>query len=272
MLCTNVVKLIASLMSCLQNYLMKNFSLIIIICVLFATSCESHHLHKIEGKQITITDSLSTNQDIEKVIAPYRKRINESLDSVISYSKRTYSKTDGLFNTAIGNMMADAVFEEANPIFKSRTGHPIDMVLLNHGGIRAIISEGPITARTAYNVMPFENSVVVIEMKGHKVLELVDYLVTERRAHPIKNLQIILNTDGSLISATINNNPIDKTETYYVATNDYLYNGGDRMTFFKPNDSLYVLHYKIRNVLIDYFTKHDTIAPVIDNRFIEIEY
>ena len=42
-------------------------------------------------------------------------------------------------------------------------------------------------------------------------------------------------------------------------------NGGDRMDFFKTNDSLYVLDYKIRNVLIDYFTKIDTLNPVIDN-------
>jgi hypothetical protein len=43
------------------------------------------------------------------------------------------------------------------------------------------------------------------------------------------------------------------------------------MTFFKPNDSLYDINYKIRNVLIDYFTKKDTIAPVIDDRFIQIK-
>ncbi|HMC02386.1 MAG TPA: hypothetical protein VKN14_15205, partial [Flavobacteriaceae bacterium] len=61
------------------------------------------------------------------------------------------------------------------------------------------------------------------------------------------------------------------TKTYYVATNDYLYSGGDNMTFFKPNDSLYDLNYKIRNALIDYFKKTDTIKPVIDDRFIQIK-
>jgi len=56
-----------------------------------------------------------------------------------------------------------------------------------------------------------------------------------------------------------------------VATNDYLFNGGNDMTFFKPNESLYNLNYKIRNVLIDYFKKVDTINPVIDDRFIQIK-
>ncbi|GAL80131.1 5'-nucleotidase [Algibacter lectus] len=43
------------------------------------------------------------------------------------------------------------------------------------------------------------------------------------------------------------------------------------MTFFKTNDSLYVLDYKIRNALIDKFMKLDTINPVIDDRFTQIK-
>lgn len=250
---------------------MKNIFFIISLTLILFSSCKPKYLYKIEARQIAITDSLKTKQDIENYIKPYRIQINKSLDSVISFAKDTYSKKDGHLNTAIGNMMADAVYEESNPIFKSRTGKDIDIVLLNHGGIRAIISKGDISTRTAYNVMPFENSVVVVKMKGSKVNELVDYLVKEQRAHPIHGLQIILDEKGQLKSASIQGKSIDSNTTYYVATNDYLYNGGDRMTFFKPNDSLYVLDYKIRNVLIDYFTKKDTIAPVIDDRFYQIK-
>ena len=83
-----------------------------------------------------------------------------NIDSVISYAPETYSKKDGNLNTAIGNLMADAVFSEANPVFNKRTGQNIDFVILNHGGIRSMIPKGNITTRTAYNVMPFENSVV----------------------------------------------------------------------------------------------------------------
>ncbi|WP_033961816.1 5'-nucleotidase C-terminal domain-containing protein [Psychroserpens jangbogonensis] len=250
---------------------MKNIFFLTCLTLILFTSCKSKNLYKIEGRQIAVTDSLKSNQSIEDYIKPYRIQINKSLDSVISYAKDTYSKRDGHLNTAIGNMMADAVYEESNPVFKSRTGKEIDFVLLNHGGIRSIISKGNISTRTAYSVMPFENSVVVVKMKGTKVQELVDYLVREQRAHPIHRLQIILDEELQLKSATINGETINTRKTYYVATNDYLYNGGDRMTFFKPNDSLHVLDYKIRNVLIDYFTKNDTIAPVIDDRFIQIK-
>lgn len=248
--------------------LFKNFILCFFV-VCFMSCKEEMYLEKIEGKRIEINDSLVGVSKIEDFIKPYREHVNNTLDSVLAYSAGTYSKTDGDLNTAIGNLMADAVLEEANPVFESRTGKKIDMVLLNHGGIRAILSKGNVTTRTAYEIMPFENSVVVASLKGTHINEMIAYLQKAKRAHPISGLSIKLNNNYELIEAKINDIAIDENKTYYVATNDYLYSGGDSMDFFQQSDSLYVLDYKIRNVLIDYFSKKDTINPVIDNRFIK---
>lgn len=239
--------------------------------LLFIFSCNSDYkLTKIKGERLEINESLSSDSAVEDFIKPFRENVNKNLDSVISYAPESYSKSDGKLNTAIGNLMADAVFEESNPIFNKRTGKSIDFVLLNHGGIRATISKGNISTRTAYEVMPFENSVVVAALKGEQVLEMMNYLSEAKRAHPVsKQLQLTLGNDYKVVSAKVNGKPIDKNRTYNVATNDYLYNGGDRMEFFHPNDSLYVLDYKVRNVLIDYFNKRDTISPKRDNRFIK---
>ena len=72
------------------------------------------------------------------------------------------------------------------------------------------------------------------------------------------------------MEATIGNKPIEEETIYYVATNDYLYSGGDRMTFFKQSLNTHILNYKIRNVLIDYFKKSDTLSPIIDDRFTKL--
>ncbi len=251
-----------------MNY--KYFILSVLISLFFSCIQETK-LTKIEGKRIEITNSLSSNQAIEDYIKPFREHIENDLDSVLAYSVDTYNKNNGDLNTAIGNFMVDAVFELSNPVFKSRTGKDIDMVLLNHGGIRSILSKGDITARTAYEIMPFDNIVVVAELKGIYIKELIWYLQNAKQAHPISKLNIKLDSDFQLIEAKINKEPIDVNRTYYVATADYLFNGGGRMTFFKKSDSLYVLDYKIRNLLIDYFKKVDTINPVIDERFIQIK-
>ena len=227
-------------------------------------------MYKIEGKQIAITDSLNSDSTIENYIKPFRDHVTKDLDSVLAYATEAYTKNDGDFNTALGNFMADAVFEQGNMVFNKRTGKNIDMVLLNHGGIRSSISKGNITTKTAYELMPFENSLVVVALKGNQIDSLANYLSRSKKPHPVSKLQLIINQDYNIISTAINGIPIDNNQTYYVATNDYLYNGGDNMNFFKPNDSLFDLNYKIRNILIDYFKKVDTINPKTDNRFIQV--
>jgi len=252
-----------------MNY--KQFILSLLVLSAFSCKEQNKHLYRIEGRQITINDSLPSNPEIEAFIKPYREHITKDLDSVLAYSVDTYSKSDGDFNTAIGNFMADAVYEQANPVFKARTGKDIDIVILNHGGIRSIISKGNITTRTAFKLMPFENSLVVVALKGSQIDSLINYLSQSKKAHPISKLKLSIDKNFNVVSATIKGNNLDTNKTYYVATNDYLFNGGNDMTFFKPNEGLYNLDYKIRNVLIDYFKKVDTINPVIDDRFIQIK-
>jgi 2',3'-cyclic-nucleotide 2'-phosphodiesterase (5'-nucleotidase family) len=249
----------------------KPFFAILFLTTIISCKKESQQLTRIEGKQIAITDSIEADASIDAFVKPYRDHINKEMDSVISYAMDTYSKSNGELNTAIGNLFADVVFEQSNPVFNKRTGKDIDMVLLNHGGIRSIISKGNITTRTAFEIMPFENSVVIAAINGTQVNQLVNYLVEAKRAHPISKLNIKVDKNYNLVEATINNKPIDTSRVYYVATNDYLYNGGDGMDFFQPNDSLYILNYKIRNAFLDYFIKTDTINPVIDNRFIKLD-
>lgn len=252
---------------------MRFTHLFILLYIFIFSSCkqEKYNLTKIEGLRIEINDSIAINTEIETYIKPYRDNIQKDLDSVLAYSVATYTKTDGELNTAIGNFMADVIYDEANPIFKSRTGHDIDMVLLNHGGIRSILSKGNITKRTAFELMPFENSIVVVALKREQIDSLILYLSKAKRAHPLSKLKLTLDKDFKIIEAKIKGNKIDNNKTYYVATNDYLYNGGDNMNFFKTNDSLYVLNYKVRNALIDNFIKNDTIRPVIDDRFTQIK-
>lgn len=239
------------------------------IC-LFLSCNHSKKLVSTKGNNISISKELPSNKVIEEVIEPYKTNLDKSMNEVLSYSVDTYSKRDGDYNTAIGNLMADAVFELSNPIFKNRTGNNLDVVLLNHGGIRSILPKGNVTTKSAYSLMPFENSVVVVPLKGSVITEMTTYLKESRKAHPISGVELVLNADNSYQKIRVGGKSIDPEKIYYVATNDYLYNGGDRMYFLKKTDTLYDLNYKIRNVLIDYFTKYDSLNPKKDQRFIKL--
>ena len=77
--------------------------------------------------------------------------------------------------------MADAVFEMANPKASEYNSKPIDFVLLNHGGIRSSLPSGNLSRRTAYNLMPFENSIVLIELTTSGVQDLLNYLALNQK-------------------------------------------------------------------------------------------
>lgn len=250
---------------------LKIQQIVIFITILGFASCREQpfRLSEVRGNQLSITDSLQTSDSTDAFIAPYRNRLNEVLDSTLAYAPHVFSKTDGRYNTTAGNLLADIVMDRANPIFQGRTGKDIDFVLLNHGGIRSVISPGPVSARTAYQVMPFENSIVVAEMDGRAVRELVSFLIQTDRPHPISGLQIILGSDDNLEEVNVGGVPFDENRIYYVATSSYLTQGGDDMIFFEKASAFIETDYFIRNAIIDYFGEVDTLRARIDERFMK---
>ena len=254
-----------------MNLKIQHFVIFVTITCLCACNDAPKKLSKISGKQLPITDSINVTDSIDSFVAPYRKRVNEVLDSALAYSPKQISKKDGKYNTSAGNLMADIILSESNPIFKSRTGQEVDFVISNHGGIRSVISEGKVSARTAYEVMPFDNSIVVVEIKGKSVRELISFLINAKNPHPIAGMQIVLNNNETLKDVNIQGLPFDENRTYYVATSNYLADGGDDMGFFKDGLNTVDLNYLIRNAMIDYFKKIDTLTAKVDDRFIKIE-
>lgn len=249
---------------------MKNIFFVLFIAS-FLISCKktNYSITTIEGKQIEVNDSTIKNNTIENLLKPYRENIESQLSKTLAHNKRAMIRTDGKLNSSLGNMMADATMELANPIFKQRTNNSIDIVLLNYGGIRAAMAQGEVTRKTAFEIMPFENELVVLELSPKGIQEMLTYLATEKIAHPISGLEIMLDKENKLKSVDIKGLPIDTTKTYFVATSDYLRNGGDRMYFFGDAISETPLDYKLRNLFIDYFIQKDTIDFLPDNRFIK---
>ncbi|MFI2743553.1 5'-nucleotidase C-terminal domain-containing protein [Zhouia sp. PK063] len=248
-----------------------SFSIIISSCLLLLTisGCKNYTNtpEASIGREIPINDSISSDTAIEAYIRPYRTHLNKVLDSTLAYNPKILSKNEKGLNTGIGNFMADLVMQQANTVFQKQTGHTIDAVLLNYGGIRAELPKGNITSRNAFELMPFENEIVIVALKGTAMQEMMTYLQKGHTAHPISGMQLLLDKKGMLHKATVQGKPINSNKTYYVATSDYLQQGGDHMDFFKDPVQLYTINYKLRNAIIDYLKKVDTIHAKQDNRF-----
>ncbi|KQO22733.1 hypothetical protein ASF10_10235 [Flavobacterium sp. Leaf82] len=244
---------------------------VIFLTLFFILSCSQKHynLTKIEGKQLPIDEKDSESPKIEAFIKPYRNHINKDLDSVLAYSPETLDINNGKWQTSIGNLLADVCIERGNIVFKAREKKSIDLCLLNHGGIRAILPKGNITTRTAYEIMPFENNLLVVALKGDQILEITSYIIKIQKAQPLSGMTFTITKNNTAKNILIQGKPLDLNKVYYVATNDYLANGGDSMAFFAKGIEKFDLNYKLRNVLIDYFKQVDTIPIANDIRITE---
>ncbi|MNX28405.1 Trifunctional nucleotide phosphoesterase protein YfkN precursor [compost metagenome] len=248
------------------NGFLKLFVIFLTLFFIFSCSQKNYNLTKIEGKQLPITEKGSETPEIENFIKPYRDHINRDLDSILAYSPETLDKSTGKWQTTIGNLMADVCLQRGNLVFKAREKKDIDLCLLNHGGIRAILPKGNVTTRTAYEIMPFENSLIVVALSGNQILEIASYIIKEKKPQPLSGMTFTISKDNTAKNILIQGKPIDVNKTYYVVTNDYLANGGDNMNFFLKATQKFDLNYKIRNVLIDYFKEVDTIPVKTDVR------
>ena len=247
------------------NPLLRYFVLILTVSAVLSCAEKKLHVDRIEAKELPVTEALSETKYIEDYIAPYRAHIDADLNAVLAYAPENIDKK-GMWQSKIGNLQADITLAGASKIFNLREKKNVDICLLNNGGIRAIINKGNVTTRTAFELMPFENSLVVASLKGEQILEMVNYIIAEKKPHPLAGLTFIIDKNNVAKNILVQNQPLDLQKIYYVATNDYLYNGGDSMNFFQKSSKMYDLDYKLRNVWIDYFKEIDTIPVVTDIR------
>ncbi|MBC5842717.1 5'-nucleotidase C-terminal domain-containing protein [Flavobacterium sp. F-380] len=252
------------------NDVFKLFVIFLTFSTIVSCSNRTYTVTRIEGKQLPITAANADENDntIENYISPYRSRINKDLDSVLAFCPVTLDKKAINLQSTIGNMMADVVLEYGNKVFEKRENKSISICILNNGGIRAILPKGNVTARNGFEIMPFENSLVVIALRGREIRELIAYFVKERQAHPLAGLTFTIDKNNVAKNILVQGNQLQDDSLYYVGTNDYLANGGDNMSFFSKGEHTYDLDYKLRNILIDYFKNVTTVTAKQDSRII----
>ncbi|WP_396178388.1 5'-nucleotidase C-terminal domain-containing protein [Flavobacterium sp.] len=250
------------------NALLRYFVLILTVFSFLSCAEKKVYVSEITGKQLPVSETLSTTNSIESFIEPYRKHIDEDLNTVLAYAPENIDKK-GEWQTKIGNLQSTITLVAANKMFQIRENKEVNICLLNNGGIRSVINKGNVTTRTAFELMPFENNLVVVSLKCEQILEMIDYIIKEKKPHPLAGLTFTIDKDNKSKNILIQNQPLDEQKVYNIATNDYLYNGGDNMNFFKKGIQIYDLDYKIRNIWVDYFKEIDTIPIVTDIRIVK---
>lgn len=246
---------------------MKKLSFSLLFVSLLFSSC-SKKIYQVQqadfAESTSINSTLTEDEKMNAMIAPYKLELQQTMDKAISYTPIDLPK-DG-FNSPLANLNCDMVLDEANLIFEQKHGKKIDICVLNWGGIRRSFTKGDLTVKNVYELMPFDNEVVVATISGNKIKEMFQFMSNASLGHPLSGIQFISNDENSIL---INGEKLDLSKNYTVVTNDFLLKGGDQMNFFSHPVSVENLGIKQRDIMMQYFEKHDTVHVKLDKRILD---
>jgi 5'-nucleotidase/UDP-sugar diphosphatase len=185
-------------------------------------------------------------------LQPFAERVAATLSEVIGYAERRFSSRHvRRQETAIGNLVADSM-----RWFTRR--HQVDFAIQNAGGIRGDLPAGALTKKHIHDILPFDNSVVVLTLRGSDVASLLAHMARVskgRGAFPQLSKGVAITLDraaGRYTRALIDGRPIDPSRTYRIATNSYLAHGGDGYFMFLNACERYDTSVLQRDALIQY--------------------
>lgn len=227
----------------------------ILLQTIFLTSLIGLSSCKDSDKKITITGSRTEmtaewdsvpNEEAVAIFAPYKAKVDSIMDPVIGRSAidMTAKRPESL----LSNLISDVLRNGATPYI----GQPADIAIMNVGGLRNSLSAGEITYRNVYEILPFENSLCILSLKGKDVKDLMKDII-KVGGEGLSNVRMTVNKDMDIIDLKIGQKPVDDNQLYKIATLDYLAEGNDRMTAFqRAEERICVEEATIRDIFLDY--------------------
>jgi len=222
-----------------------------------------------------IDSSIPDDPAVDQMLAAYTPKVR-ALDTILGKLKGELRK-GGMGAGSLGNFVADGMRAQAS----ARLGKRIDLAIMNGGGLRRnTISEGELRARDIFELLPFENALVTLDLSGEQILKLLGVVVSGREAQSGARLTYMIKADKSsqLETAMLRDEQgrdqeIDPKATYTIVTIDYLVNvGGERYSVLREGRNTKPVGITLRDAIMDY-VKSETAAareikPRLDERFI----
>lgn len=218
-----------------------------------------------------ISDSISDEQFMA-ILEPYRLVVESKMSEVIANAQEPLMSYRP--ESPLSNFLSDLILEFAVDYCKEN--HP-DMIpqisLFNHGGIRASLPEGPIRLQNAYELMPFENEMVLVLLTGQQLIDLADY-ITIRGGEGVSGITFGMNKNKAE-NIKVQGLAVDVNRKYWLIASDYIVNGGDGMKVLTWAEKRIETGYKMREVIIDYMKKMsaagEDIQAKTDGRIYHVE-
>lgn len=246
----------------------RNLTAYLLIAVLFL-SCHAPYTGTVSHAAFYepgTSDVMNADSEMIRQITPYQEKLNKTMKQVLVHSETSMEK--GKPESKLGNFVADACMEIASKKYNTESSTGIDFCILNNGGLRSSLPAGDVTMNNVFELMPFENELVVLTLNGNSVSKILKYIAVAGGV-PVSNLRMKIDST-SFSDVLIGGKLFDVNRTYKVVTSDYLLNGGDAMSMLSEKIAVDYLNLKVRDAIIEYMTdrknKNDSINAVTDGR------
>ncbi len=218
-----------------------------------------------EGQMVTLFESeFLPDPEISDTILAMTKKAEKGMDEVIGESTTEISKVTKGAQSKIGNLVCDAM----------RIATKSDFSFINLGGVRAGLPYGAITYRDVFNVMPFDNQVVVLKIPGEVLRKIIETRIVGRRHGVIiSGGEIVINKKrkdfDKITKFLVGGKPWDPNKIYRVATTDFLLQGNAGLTLLTkiPESQIERTGSSLRGILVEYIKNHSPISIELDNRW-----
>lgn len=196
--------------------------------------------------------------DYTATLAPKKAALEAEMSVVLGYAPEDMTVHRPECNML--NWATDALLAKARQHYDGR----VDMAVVNIGGMRCEWHKGDITKQHVFELMPFDNRLVVLTLRGEDILELCQ-VFAEVGGEGVAGLRMQAE-DAQLIDAQIDGRSIDPEAYYTVATSDYLAGGTDHMTPLTRHIAYWDSDLLIRDLYLEYVQEQQTISATIDGR------
>ncbi len=201
---------------------MRNVFSILILLLTITFSCNTYQLPvQSEVAQYRMNRSLdsSIKHPVEDLIAPYKKELDVEMNEIIGYASMSLTKQQP--ESSLGSWVANAT--QAQAVLLTRT--KIDASIQYYGSIRIQeLTKGEIRLGKIYELMPYDNMLVIVEMNGEIAQQLFDQMAADGGWPVSKEVRFKIR-NGKATKLMINNQAVDKNHIYHITMPDYLANG-----------------------------------------------
>ena len=231
---------------------------------------------RFSGGLIPVTADVLEDPDVKTIIEPYATELTARMSEVVGTTlvalegRRTQIRTQ---ETNLGNLVAD--------MMRWAAGSDVQIALENGGGIRwhLLFPAGPITRGDVYTLLPFANTLVMMDLTGAQIKLALEngvskYPSADGRFPQVSGLRFTFDPTKPVGSRVVNvwvgGTPLVETVVYRVATNDFLAAGGDGYTVLMLGTNFVDTGVYLMDYMVEYLKEFSPVSPGVEDRIVPL--